>query len=111
MDYKILIGIKTFSSENFCIETTGPNISSWQSCISGVTPVRMVGLENRKKVKRIFGRVFVISNALDLALSNVQLRRMVTGQEIFSGSLLLCCLCKMSEMDDVYVSLEVEVSH
>ena len=48
MDYKILIGIKTFSSENFCIETTGPKISSWQSCISGVTPVRMVGLENRK---------------------------------------------------------------
>ena len=63
-----------------------------------------------KKLTRKFGRVFVISNALDLSLSNVQLRRMVTGQEIVSGSLLLCP-CKMSQVDDVYVSLEVEVSH
>ena len=101
MDYKILIGIKTFSSENFCIETTGPKISSWQSCISGVTPVRMVGLENRKKVKRIFGRVFVISNALDLALSSVQLRWSLVRK--FKGPLeVFCCvcLCKMSQMDD-----------
>ena len=73
----------------------------------------MVGLENRKKVKRIFGRVFVISNALDLSLSNVQLRRMVTGQEIVSGSLLLCLSLQnvTDMMDDRNVSLVVEVSH
>ena len=31
------------------METTGPKISSWHNCISGVTPVRIVGLKNRRK--------------------------------------------------------------
>ena len=54
---EVFIRENTFSSENFCIETTGPKISSWHSCISGVTPVRIVGLQNGgRQGKKVNGK-------------------------------------------------------